>query len=105
MAKNSSKVQLNHSASRVLAATVGTIPVALALGVTLALTLPLPLSLGLTIGSYAVFPIWVAAACCTFLAESAGRAWVSLICIAALASLLSFSVLALEHGVGPWLRG
>jgi len=102
---NNSNVQLRNFAARSLAATLGTIPVALALGAALALTLPLPASMGLTIGAYAVFPIWVAAACCTFLAESATRAWVSLICVAGLASLLSFSVLALEHGVGHWLGG
>ncbi len=71
----------------------------------LALTLPLPMRVGLTIGSYSVFPIWVAAACCTFLAESTRQAWLSLLWLAVLASLLSLSVLALERGLGHWTQG
>jgi hypothetical protein len=85
---------------RWLLATLGTVPVALALGVALALTLPSRSSLGLALGSYSLLPIWLAAASFTFLANNARQAWVSLIRLAALAALLSCSVLVLEHALG-----
>lgn len=83
------KDELNHSVSRTLAATLGTIPVALALGIALACALPLPTSLSLTVGSYSVFPIWVTAACFSFLARSARRAWLSLLWTLLLAALIA----------------
>ncbi len=85
----SRKDELNHSLSRTLAATLGTIPVALALGISLACALPLPPSLSLTVGSYSVFPIWVGAACLSFLARSARRAWLSLLSILLLAAVIA----------------
>ena len=84
-------VELNHSTARTLAATVGAFPVALAVGIALTLSLPCPPNLRLTIGSYAVFPIWVSLACLTFLAPNARRAWLRLLaalCVAACLALL-----------------
>ena len=95
--------ELNHSASRTIAAIVGTIPLTLAVGVALTLILPLPASVRLTIGWYSVFPFWVSAACFVFLARSGRRAWLSLLCASLLASLVAGLALLLGRGAAlPW---
>ena len=89
------KYALNHSASRTIAALLGSIPVALALAVSLTLTLPLPGPVRLVLGWYSVLPLWLALSCCAFLARSGARAWLGLFALAALAGLVI--ALALGH--------
>ncbi|MET0791155.1 MAG: hypothetical protein ABW061_06500 [Polyangiaceae bacterium] len=95
--------ELNHSTARTLAATLGAIPVALGVGIALTLALPLSANLRLTIGSYAVFPSWIVASCCTFLATNARRAWLSLFALLALSALISMAALALR-APATWAR-
>jgi hypothetical protein len=68
-------VRRDHSLARTLAATLGALPAALALGLMLAVALPLDANLRYAIGAYAVVPLWCALACLTFLAQSGRRAW------------------------------
>ena len=98
MAKISQNDELNHSASRTIAATIGTLPAALAIAVALTLSLPLPASLRLTVGWYSVFPVWVTAACLTFLTSSGRRAWLSLFAVIALSALIALLALGLGRG-------
>jgi hypothetical protein len=88
--------QLNHSLGRTLAALLGSLPVALAIGIALGTVLPLRTEQRYLIGSYSVFPTWVALACWLLLATSAGRAWGALALVSSLAALLSL--------LGLWLR-
>jgi len=92
---SSGRDELNHSTLPTLAATVGAVPVALAVGLALTLALPLSANLRLTIGLYAVFPVWVATACFTFLAPSARRAWLLLLATLALAGMASLLAIGL----------
>ena len=91
MANLSRRQQLNHSTARTLAALLGTIPVALGVGVVLVRVLPLEPAWRVLLGSYSVFPVWGALAVTTFLARSARRAWLAL--LAALALLVAVSAL------------
>jgi hypothetical protein len=79
VAKVSQRQRLNHSSSRTLAALLGTVPVAVGLGVTLTLLLPLARAERYLIGNYSVFPAWVALSLAVFLAPSARRAWLVLL--------------------------
>jgi hypothetical protein len=88
--------QLNHSTSRSVAALLGSLPVALSIGVALAAVLPLRLDQRYVIGSYAVFPAWVALACWVLLAPSAPHAWRSLGLVSSLAALLSLAGICLR---------
>jgi len=85
VANPSRRQKLNHSAARTLAALLGTIPVALGVGVVLARALPLTPAWRVLLGAYSVFPVWVALAVVVFLAPSGRRAWLGL--LAALAVL------------------
>ena len=85
--------QLNHSASRTLAALVGSLPVSLLLGIALAAALPLRLELRYLIGVYSVVPLWAALACCLFLVRNARRAWLWLALAGALAAGVSWLAL------------
>jgi hypothetical protein len=88
--------QLNHSTSRTLAALLGSLPVALGIGIALAAVLPLRLDQRYLIGSYSVFPVWVALACWLLLASSARRAWGALGLVSSVAALLSLVGLVLR---------
>jgi hypothetical protein len=79
------RAALGHSASRTLAAVLGTLPVALAIGIAIAYLIPLPVTERYLIGSVAVFPLWTAASLVTFLAPSGRRAWLRLAIVLALA--------------------
>lgn len=84
--------ELNHSASRTLAAVIGTVPCSLAVAVALALVLPLPPGHRVLVGAYSTFPVWVALTAWTFLAPDARRAWLRVIgvgCTAALAAAVA----------------
>lgn len=60
---------------RVLAALVGTLPVATLASACLARLLPLEEPARFTVGFTLAIPAWVAAMCVVFLARSAQRAW------------------------------
>jgi len=87
---------LNHSTSRTLAALLGSLPVALLVGIALAAALPVPLEQRYLIGSYSVVPSWVALACWVLLAPSARRAWGALGLVSSVAALLSLVGLGLR---------
>lgn len=91
---------LNHSLSRTLAATLGSIPLALASGVAVTLTLPLGENERLLVGSYSVFPVWVAVSCWIFLAPSGRRAWLNLALGMAVTIVVVVAALALGRGAG-----
>jgi hypothetical protein len=101
MERASRSWQPDHSLSRTLAATVGSVPAALAIGVALAAVLPLRVDQRVLVGSYAVLPVWVGAACCLFLAPTGRRAWSSVLAVVVIASLIAAVALAL----GGSLRG
>jgi hypothetical protein len=88
--------QLNHSTSRTLAALLGSMPVALLIGIALGSALPLRTEARYLIGSYAVVPLWVGLACSVFLAASARRAWAALALVSGAALLLAFLALRLR---------
>ena len=96
MAKVSQRQRLNHSSSRTLAALLGTVPIAIGLGVALTLLLPLARAERYLIGNYSVFPAWVALSLGVFLAPNARRAWLVLL---GLGLLLAAAVL-LAHWSG-----
>jgi len=89
-----------HSVARTVAALVGTFPLALGAGVALTSILPISLNERLLLGTYSVFPIWVAAACWAFLAPSGRRAWLDLFAAFAVLTLLAFIGLAIRSGMG-----
>jgi hypothetical protein len=64
---------------RILAATLGTLPVALYAGVCLARFLPFSLDVRFAVGFSAVVPLWIAAMCIAFLARRGARSW--LLCL------------------------
>lgn len=82
----SRKPPVGHSPSRTLAATLGTVPVAFAVGIALGLALPLPVTERYLIGTFAVFPLWVGLSCWTFLARSGRRAWCALLVVLVIAA-------------------
>jgi hypothetical protein len=88
--------QLNHSTSRTLAALLGSLPVALLLGIALAAALPLGLEQRYLLGSYAVVPLWLGLACSVFLAGSARRAWAALGLLSGGAALVALLALRLR---------
>jgi hypothetical protein len=88
--------QLNHSTSRTLAALLGSLPVAFLVGIALAAVLPLRMEERYLVGSYSVFPAWVALACWLLLATSARRAWGALGVVSSVAVLLSLVGLGLR---------
>lgn len=102
---NSRRDELNHSASRTLAASVGSMPVAIAIGIALTLALPLSANVRLTVGSYAVFPVWVTVACFAFLAPNARRAWLLLLTALVLAAFTSLVAIVLGRGTPPTWSG
>jgi hypothetical protein len=87
---------LNHSTSRTLAALLGSLPVALLIGIALAAALPLRMDQRYLIGSYSVFPAWVTLACWVLLATSAGRAWGVLGLVSVVATVLGLVGLGLH---------
>jgi hypothetical protein len=82
--------KLDHSWARTLAAVVGTLPVALAIGVAFVFALPLALPARYVVGSFGVPLLWVMACCRVFLAGSGKRAWLEL-----LATLIAAGAIAL----------
>ena len=62
-------------ASRVIAAVVGGLVLAIAASVFLAVAVPDSRGLGLALGLVLVVPIWTAAMCCGFLARRPWRPW------------------------------
>jgi hypothetical protein len=95
MSKVTQRQRLQHSTARTLAALLGSIPVALAVGVALTAVLPLPLGQRYLIGMYSVFPVWTAACAGAFLASSGRRAWLALLgtgVTAALAASIGFGL-------------
>jgi hypothetical protein len=85
---------LHHSTGRTLAALLGSLPVALLLGLALAAKLPVSQQLAYLIGSYSVIPLWALCACATFLAPSARSAWLRLLAVGLSALLLCWSGLS-----------
>jgi len=81
--------KLQHSTARTLAALLGSMPVAIAVGVALTAVLPLPLEHRYLIGLYSVFPIWTALSVWAFLASSGRRAWLALLGTGAAAALVA----------------
>jgi len=79
MSRVTQRQRLQHSKARTLAALLGSIPVAIAVGVALTAVLPLPLGQRYLIGLYSVFPVWTAASAATLLASSGRRAWLALL--------------------------
>ena len=79
MSKLTQRQRLQHSTARTLAALLGSIPVAIAVGVALSAVLPLPIGQRYLIGMYSVFPVWTAACIVAFLAPSGRRAWLALL--------------------------
>jgi hypothetical protein len=96
MSKVTERQKVQHSTARTLAAVLGSIPVAIAVGVALTAVLPLPVGQRYLIGLYSVFPIWTALSVCAFLASSGRRAWLALIGTGAAAALVA--------SIGLWLR-
>lgn len=83
-----------HNLGRVLAALVGTGPVALAISVALAHVFPAPFEWRLLIGSYAAVPVWIALIWIALVARSGRRAWALLGCALA----VSLAAIALGRG-------
>lgn len=102
MARVSRKSEVNHSLSRTLAATLGSIPLALAWGVAVTFALPLGENQRLLLGSYSVFPVWVSISCWIFLAPSGRRAWLNLAVGMAVAVLAVVAALALGRGTASF---
>ncbi len=97
------RAALDHSTSRTLAALLGSLPVALALGVAIAYLIPLAVTERYLIGSVSVFPLWAAASIVTFLAPSGRRAWLGLAVVLAIAVIV---IAAVRLGVGnPFAAG
>jgi hypothetical protein len=84
VARASQRSKLNHSTARTLAALLGTLPVALALGVLSSELLPLAGSTRYLIGYFSVFPLWVALSLTVFLAPGGKQAWLGLLAVSAL---------------------
>jgi hypothetical protein len=82
------------TASRVIAALLGTLPVALFAAAALARFLPAPEPVRFAIGYSAMLPLWLAAMCWIAVARSGRRAW--LLCAAATV-LTAALVLAIPH--------
>jgi hypothetical protein len=89
MSRVKERKKLQHSTARTLAALLGSIPVAIAVGVALTAVLPLPIEQRYLIGLYSVFPIWTALCIGVFLASSGRRAWLSLLGTGAAAALVA----------------
>jgi hypothetical protein len=96
MSRVARRQPLNHSTSRTLAALLGSLPVALLVGIALAAALPVGLGQRYLLGSYAVLPLWLGLACCVFLAGSARRAWAALGIVSAIAGLVAWLALPLR---------
>ncbi|WP_437633791.1 hypothetical protein [Sorangium sp. So ce854] len=77
---------------RVVAALVGTLPVALLSGVCLARFAPLSEGARGALGFSLVVPLWVAAMCVAFLARSAARAWGMCAALSAVLFALAYAV-------------
>ncbi len=77
---------------RVLAALVGTLPLAVLASVCLARRLPLAEGARLTLGFTLAIPVWVAVMCLVFLARGGWRAWGLCSAATLLLGLLSYGV-------------
>jgi hypothetical protein len=75
MAKSSWQQRPHHSLARTLAALIGSVPVALGVGLCVALLLPIDASARYLVGSFSVFPLWTGLCLWTLLAADARRAW------------------------------
>lgn len=96
MSKVTQRQRLQHSAARTLAALLGSMPVALAIGVALTAVLPLPVEQRYLLGLYSVFPSWTALSLWAFLASSGRLAWLALLGTGAAAVLVAGIALALR---------
>ncbi|WP_437293218.1 hypothetical protein [Sorangium sp. So ce426] len=77
---------------RVLAALIGTLPLAVLGGVCLARFAPLAEATRSALGFALVVPLWLAAMCVAFLARSAARAWSVCAAIGAVLLALAYAV-------------
>jgi hypothetical protein len=96
MFKPTQRQKLQHSTARTLAALLGSIPVAIAVGVALTAILPMPMGQRYLIGLYSVFPLWTALCAWAFLASSGRRAWLALLGTGAAAALVASIGLSLR---------
>jgi hypothetical protein len=96
MSKVTQRQKLQHSTARTLAALLGSMPVAIAVGVALTAVLPLPLGQRYLVGLYSVFPLWTALSVGAFLASSGRRAWLALLGSGAAAALVASIALGLR---------
>ncbi|WP_437528323.1 hypothetical protein WME79_44770 [Sorangium sp. So ce726] len=80
------------SALRVLAALVGTLPLAVLASVCLARFAPLAEDTRSALGFSLVVPLWLAAMCFAFLTRSAARAWGACAALGALLLALAYVV-------------
>ncbi len=101
MSKASQRQKLNHSTGRTLAALLGTIPVALGVGVVLTLFLPLARTERFLVGHYSVFPAWTALCLWVFHAPSGKRAWLGILGATAALALLAVVGHATGRGISP----
>ena len=82
------RAALGHSTSRTIAALLGALPVALAVGMALAYAVPLATTERYLLGTVAVLPLWAGASLWTFLAPSGRRAWGQLAVVLVVAVLV-----------------
>jgi hypothetical protein len=99
MRRNSKR---EHSKARTLAALLGTLPVALGVGIALVWALPLPLPARYVVGSFGVPLVWVAACCRVFLATSGKSAWLELLGALIAAGAVALLASVLRTGVPFW---
>jgi hypothetical protein len=99
MGRNS---KLDHSLLRTLAALIGTLPVALAIGIALAWALPLSVPARYVVGSFGVPLVWVVASCRVFLAASGRRAWLEVLGTLVAAGSVALIASVLRTGVPFW---
>ncbi|WP_437675082.1 hypothetical protein [Sorangium sp. So ce131] len=81
-----------NAALRVLAALVGTLPIAVLGGACLSRFAPLAEEARFILGYALAVPLWVGAMCLAFLARSAARAWAVCAAISALLGALAYAV-------------
>jgi hypothetical protein len=77
-------------ASRIAAAVLGALLLALVASVCLSLAVPDPRGLGVALGVALAIPLWVAAMCLGFLAKSAARLWAAYLAGAAALAMLAW---------------
>jgi hypothetical protein len=100
MASSTRQRRPDHSLLRTLAALLGSVPVALGSGLSLALLLPLDAPARYLVGSFSVFPIWTGVSLWTLLAADARRAWLGVLAASLVLGLLSAAGLGLRGSLG-----